>query len=74
MQIPVIMRRYHGSAAIFWAVNIVVIVAIYFVFPALWEAISILYLVLLSLQTAFSNDLDGWLNARVAAKQEESEN
>ncbi len=42
-------ERFHRWMTIQWLVHLPVVVGIYFVFPDVWEAMSILYLALVSI-------------------------
>lgn len=64
------MRRFYGCSATFWAWNFPVVIGLYSFLPDVWQAVSILYLALVSVWANFSTDLGNWITARAAAKQE----
>ncbi len=51
----------------FWIANIPVVLAVYFLLPDLYEKVSVLYMILLSLLTQINN-LEGAEQAAEAAK------
>lgn len=70
---PEWLQAANGWAAIFWAANFPVVIALYAFLPAAWQAVSILYLALVSIYANFAGNLSAWQSARVEVKQARAE-
>lgn len=66
-------KKIHLTLAIFWAVNLPVVCAIYFLLPDVWKAASILYLAIVSIYANFVGEISSWQAAKVEVRQEEIE-
>jgi len=66
-------KKLHLNLAIFWAVNLPIVVFMYFVLPDVWQAASILYLAIVSIYANFVGEISSWQAAKVEVRQEEIE-
>lgn len=63
----------HLWLAIFWAVNLPIVCAVYFFLPDVWKGASILYLAIVSIYANFAGEISGWQAAKVEVRQDEIE-
>ena len=66
-------KRLHLRLAIFWAINLPVVCAVYFFLPEVWKGASILYLAIVSIYANFVGEISSWQAAKVEVRQEEIE-
>lgn len=70
---PRFMRRFHSRAAWFWMANFPAATAVYIWLPSVWDKVSVLYLVYVSLWANLSTDWDGEMTAHGVAVQEDDD-
>jgi hypothetical protein len=71
---PVFMQKINGHLTLHWLCHFPVVIFLYFVFPDIWEKVSILYLALVSIYANVAGHLAAWQAARVEVKQDKQEN
>lgn len=64
-------KKFHFNLAIFWAINLPVVCAVYFLLPEVWKGASILYLAVVSIYANFVGEISSWQAAKVEVRQEE---
>lgn len=70
---PDFSLKLNQRLAVFWVINFIVVIFLYFFFPAAWEKMSILYLALVSIYANFVGHTSAAEAAMGNKKQDEIE-
>jgi hypothetical protein len=66
---PAYLLSANGWLAVFWAVNFPIVIGLYTFLPGAWQAMSILYLALVSVYANFVGHISSWQASRVEVEQ-----
>lgn len=67
------LKTVNGWLAVIWALNLPVIVALYYIDRALFDKISILYLAIVSIWANWATHGAAWISGRVEVKAEKKD-
>ena len=61
---PRVQIKVHKWAAVFWAVNMLGAVLVYFMLPGIWSKLAVFYILIVSLYSNLATDYDGLSSAQ----------
>lgn len=68
------MRKFSFGSMIFWICNLIAVVTLYFVLDkATFESFCLFYLAIVSVWALVQESFNGWVEGKVAVKQDEQD-
>jgi hypothetical protein len=63
---PTTQKKFHLNATLFWIINVPIVLVVFYIFPAIWEKYSVIYLVLASLYANIATEFGSVASSEAA--------